>query len=697
MFKRQSLDHFLKFTLSILAAALIGLIGLNLAGSWQVLSRSERAEHVVAASRQIFTALINMRTDRSSVQRSWDGEAGLTAMTKTALDSYQGAEVPAMAAALKIAGGLDFDHKDSLLPSLRDSMNRLDGLRQAFWAGINAPKSARKPGLGQAYFDESVRLQGILETVSANLFAGIKADSPFISQMLSIKQLAWMVRNSAGESSLLISMSLAKGQPEPAMMTRWAGYQGAARALWDVIDDSVIGLALPDAVGRTLTDARQVLFAPDYLAIQQTLMEALAAGKKPDMEADAWSGYTVPKLGVMMTVADAALEQARAHAEAAISSAWNDVIWHGTLLLTSIAAALGGFWFVTRRITSPLLVLRAATERLASGDFTAETDLGDRRDEIGSIAAALGTFRQQAIEKARMEAEQAAARERTEQRQQTTERHIVDFQGAIGETLRTLDAARQQLGNTASDMTRIAERGAVGVRDAEQATGEASDNVSGIAAATEELNASIREIARQVAESARVSQRAVEETQQTDGTVRGLAESASRIGEVIGLISSIAAQTNLLALNATIEAARAGEAGKGFAVVASEVKSLANQTAKATEEIGNQIASVRNVTQDAVRAISQIRGTIDQVNSVSTVIAASIEEQGAALQEIARNTQLAADRTRKASGSVTAVSAETGATTKSAVAVQSAAASLDTEAGHLRQQVDAFMERLRAA
>jgi methyl-accepting chemotaxis protein len=189
----------------------------------------------------------------------------------------------------------------------------------------------------------------------------------------------------------------------------------------------------------------------------------------------------------------------------------------------------------------------------------------------------------------------------------------------------------------------------------------------------------------------------VEETQQTDETVRGLAESASRIGEVIGLISNIAAQTNLLALNATIEAARAGEAGKGFAVVASEVKSLANQTGKATEEIGNQINSVRSVTQDAVKAISQIRGTIDEVNAVATSIASAVEEQGAAMQEIARNTQLAADRTRQAFGSVTAVSVETEATTRSATAVRTAAGSLGTEAEHLRGQIDTFMERIRAA
>jgi methyl-accepting chemotaxis protein len=191
--------------------------------------------------------------------------------------------------------------------------------------------------------------------------------------------------------------------------------------------------------------------------------------------------------------------------------------------------------------------------------------------------------------------------------------------------------------------------------------------------------------------------RAVSDAQRTNTIVAALAEGADKIGNVVGLITNIAGQTNLLALNATIEAARAGEAGKGFAVVASEVKSLANQTAKATEEIGAQIANVRSVTQDAVRAITQIRGTIDEVNAVATSIASGVEEQGAAVQEIARNTQLAAERTRDASASVTAVTAETHATTGTAEAVKTAASALGSQAVSLRQQVDQFMVRIRAA
>jgi methyl-accepting chemotaxis protein len=525
----------------------------------------------------------------------------------------------------------------------------------------------------------------------------VKVDNPYISQMMTVEQAAWGVRNTVGEGSLLLSVGLAKGHVPDNARDLWNSAQGGGRAIWSLIDGALVGLDISDSFRQTLGDAKAAMFDPEYLKLQRDLLEALATGKTPSMTTDVWSARTVPTLNLMVKVADAALGQAALRASDKIDAAWHDVIWQAVLLLASVLAAAGGYLFVMRRITSPLLRLRAATERLAAGDFTASAEIAHHDDEIGSIAEALATFRQQAIEKARLEEEQAGTRAKAEQRQIRVDGHIGDFQGGVSMALRALDAARGQLGSTAGEMIHIAERGASGVHDAERATSEASDNVSGIAAATEELSASISEIARQVEQAARVSLRAVEETQQTDETVRGLAESASRIGEVVGLISNIAAQTNLLALNATIEAARAGEAGKGFAVVASEVKSLANQTAKATEEIGKQIASVRTVTQDAVKAISQIRGTIDEVNTVATSIASAIEEQGAAMQEIARNTQQAADRTRQASGSVSAVSAETEATTKSASAVQAAAASLGTEAGHLREQIDTFMERLRAA
>ncbi len=697
MFKTLSIDRLLKLVLAVFACSTIALVAVNVRSSWQTLAESDRAKRVVAASGQIFTALINQRTDRASTQRFWAADEPLPASNRQYLTQLRDAEMPALAASLTLLQDIPFDGKQALLPALQQSVDRLKTLQTEFWAGVSGPKASRRPGLGNEYTADGLAMQATLEQISADLFASIKANDPFINHMMTIKQLAWLVRQTAGEASLLISTGLAKGDVAPDAAVRHAGFMGGAGAMWAAIDDAVTGLAVPPSFQTTLAEAKSVLFAPDYTARQKQLLEALITHQKPVMTADEWSPYTVPKLGVMLDVANVALAQAAARAEENRAAAARGLMVQAALLLLVVAAAAGGFVLVSRRITGPLRSLRDITERLAEGDLSVNADFGDRRDEIGGMAAALGTFRQQAIEKRRIEDEQRAANERAEKRRVAVESHIASFEAQVGSALTGLDTASGQMDHAAEEMIHIAERGAEGVRNAERATGEASENVSGIAAATEELSTSISEVGRQVTQASQVSRRAVTETQKTDETVRGLAESAGKIGEVVSLISDIAAQTNLLALNATIEAARAGESGKGFAVVASEVKSLANQTARATEEISKQIAAVRGVTQDAVKAIKQISSTVDEVNNVASSIAISVEQQDSAMREIARNTQLAAERTRDASASVTSMTAETHATTGTAEAVRTAATSLGSEAGRLREQVELFMTRIRAA
>jgi len=335
--------------------------------------------------------------------------------------------------------------------------------------------------------------------------------------------------------------------------------------------------------------------------------------------------------------------------------------------------------------------------KVAGGDLAVDSGYLDRQDEIGALAGALETFKQQATEKLKIEEHERERNVGAAARQRAVETYVGEFEGAVRKTLGELSEASGEMRKTSGDLSAVSRQTNDRVQVAGKASNDASMSVDSVAAAAEELSASINDISQQAAHAAGIASRAVNQARETDGTVQGLAQSAGRIGEVVGLINTIAAQTNLLALNATIEAARAGEAGRGFAVVASEVKSLASQTAKATEEISGQIADIQRVASDAINAIQTIGGIIGEVNEVATAIAAAVQEQGAATQEITRSTQFAAQGTRNVSDNITGVKADADAAAGAADNVKQASETLETQSRQLGQQVSDFLGKIRAA
>jgi methyl-accepting chemotaxis protein len=355
-----------------------------------------------------------------------------------------------------------------------------------------------------------------------------------------------------------------------------------------------------------------------------------------------------------------------------------------------------GLWVIVVGVSRPLDGVTRAMTAVAGGDLDAEVPGLGQGDEIGRLAAALDTFKRNGLERREMAADRERQQKAAVEEKRRTMNQLADgFESSVRAVVEALSQAVTQLQADAQGLSATADqtnRQAVAVAAAAE---QATSNVQTVAAATEELSSSVNEISRQVSESSRIAGVAVDEANKTNVTVAGLSEAAQKIGEVVGLINNIASQTNLLALNATIEAARAGEAGKGFAVVASEVKNLANQTAKATDDIQGQVGQMQAVTGTAVDAIKGITGTIQRMSEITTTIASAVEEQGAATREIARNVQQASTGTREVSSNISGVTQAAGETGHMAGSVLGAAKELSRQTDRLRQEVDAFVRRVR--
>lgn len=391
-------------------------------------------------------------------------------------------------------------------------------------------------------------------------------------------------------------------------------------------------------------------------------------------------------------------------------------------LLIGLALA----WLIGNGIANPIGQMTAVMGRLAGGDKETEVTNTERKDEIGAMASAVQVFKDNMVENDRLQSEQAAADKRAQEQEREREAEkaaaerkeaegrekdvadrkkrsdhieelIAKFDKAVTSTLNAVASTASQTQSSAKSLSSTAGETSQQSTAVAAASEEATSNVQTVAGATEELSASIQEISRQVGNSNEISQKAIEEATHTNEKVEGLAEAAQKIGEVVSLINDIASQTNLLALNATIEAARAGEMGKGFAVVATEVKSLADQTARATEEIGEQVSAIQGATDDAVTAIQGIGATIKEVGEISTAVAAAVQEQGAATREIASNVQQAASGNQEVTSNISLVTKAADESKAASSEMLAAATNLVEQGDALRAEIDTFLDDVRAA
>ena len=437
-----------------------------------------------------------------------------------------------------------------------------------------------------------------------------------------------------------------------------------------------------------------------WTAIQDGLLPALARG---DGAAAAKSYAEISsRYAAHRAIIDDIVKQTNDQ-NAATEVAATERVSTFTLLLWSVSAVVflvigAGIFGVAFGVIRPIAAMTAVMKGLAGGDLNVAVPALSREDEVGAMARAVQVFRENALRVRSMESEQAGLKLKAEDDRKAAMLAMADgFDSAIGKIIQTVSTASSELESSAGRLTKTAEVTQTLSATVAAASEQSSANAQSAAAAAEEMASSVSEIGRQVQDSHRISQQAVSQVEQTNARIADLTQSASRIGEVVKMISAVAEQTNLLALNATIEAARAGEAGRGFAVVASEVKALAAQTAKATEEISEQIGQMQSATSQSVSAIEEIGGTIGRIAEISQSIAAAVEEQGATTQEISRNVQQAAQGATQVAGSITDVNRGATDTGAASTHVHGLARSLLGQSNHLKGEVEKFLSTVRAA
>ncbi|SDO66948.1 methyl-accepting chemotaxis protein [Methylobacterium phyllostachyos] len=473
---------------------------------------------------------------------------------------------------------------------------------------------------------------------------------------------------------------------------RFAQKLGEKKALYETLISSPAERAIYETFAREYRSFEMVRDAVLDLSRKGQKAEAFALYESKGIIPRRAASTALDKLLVLNNEGAA---RAQAQSKATYESTW---FWGVTAILLGLAVSGIAALLIIRGITRGIASVVQPMQALIAGDLSVEIPHRGQKTEIGTIADAVQVFKDGLIRMRALEAETEQARLAAEEQRKVGMRQMADgFEAAVGGIIGMVSSSATELQATAQTMTATATETASQSTTVAAAAEEAASNVNTVAAAAEELGSSVQEIGRQVAGSAELAQRAVREADQTGTLVQELSAAVSRIGDVVGLISNIAGQTNLLALNATIEAARAGAAGKGFAVVASEVKALAEQTAKATNEISGQIAQIQASTGQAVTSIGGITGRIREINDVATSIAAAVEQQGAATQEIVRNVSQAAMGTGEVTSNISGVADAAEETGAAASQVLGAASELSRQSEHLNAEVGRFLATVRAA
>jgi len=693
MLHRLSVNAILRSVIAALSAVVVIMLAAGAWSSWSRLQVDSRIAGVAATSAHLFTALHNLRSDRSRSFRLLTSDEVVTTRDPRIFESRD-AEMPALHGALATLPAVDFAEQQALTAELAQRVKKLTALHEESVAALRQPKAARRPGLAPEIRDEITALIAFLDKLSVRLDREIKLQDAFIDQLMQIKQLAWVARDTGGDASVMLSNTLG-GQPLPAEpMLVYTANLSKNQTAWATLEQMAANMPVPSALSNAIAKAKQEYYGPEHTSMRLDILKKLIARQPAGMNADQWGDITVPKLATLLRVADAALDAAKEHAATQQSGAIWKLVLQVALLTAAAAFAMGMMLLVSRRVVIPLQLIQGAMIKLAEGDFGVVVPGLERKDEVGAIANAVERFKAVADDKARQEAEAATRRHEAEaavqakaseelartaeERARTAETQSFAVRSLAGGlkrlaagdlTVRLSDdftddykQIKEDFNATVAQLQETISAIAAATREVTNASAEISTSSTDLSQRTEEQAASLEETSASMEEISATVKKNAENAQQANQSSANAREVANRGGEVvakaveamgqiesssrkisdiIGVIDEIARQTNLLALNAAVEAARAGEAGRGFAVVASEVRNLAQRSSQAAKDIKDLITSSGSQVQNGVELVNKAGGAlaeiVESINKVATIvsdIASASSEQASGVEEV---------------------------------------------------------------